>query len=266
MCESGPFHERRSSPPDQPLSPSLRPSPYLRWPPTKHTASPRHTREQENRSLGPLPGPHTFVTREWRIVRGWWSSLDCWSHKSHRWLLGAHLEHLVLTSVGLRYSNWALWLHRPAMAFKNGLSERLDELRFPSPRSPPSESALPGYNPLSPGHSNLNSAFPRASGDVRANLQRRFTTDSSKFSSSWNYLSQGPGQSQDPLDLLSSVSTSICFLVIRALLPLSCLLVPSYEIERDHPGTLQEPLSCKAGDSCAIGLEMGRTPVNVLLQ
>ncbi|KAJ5178787.1 hypothetical protein N7492_001997 [Penicillium capsulatum] len=90
------------------------------------------------------------------------------------------------------------------MAFKNGLSERLDELRFPSPRSPPSESTFPGYNPLSPGHSNFGSAFSRPSSDVRANLQRRFTTDSSKFSSSWNYLNQGASPMPDPLDLLSS--------------------------------------------------------------
>ncbi|KAJ5787073.1 Armadillo-like helical [Penicillium paradoxum] len=98
------------------------------------------------------------------------------------------------------------------MAFKHGLSERLDELRFPTPRSPPSESAFPGYTSLSPGHSNFGSGFSsRPAGDVRANLQRRFTTDSSKFSS-WNYLnpssgsasSSGSSQMQDPLDLLSS--------------------------------------------------------------
>ena len=96
------------------------------------------------------------------------------------------------------------------MAFKNGLSERLDELRFPSPRSPPSESTFPGYSPLSPSHSNFVSAFSRPSGDVRANLQRRFTTDSSKLSS-WNYLNQvgnvgNVTQVPDPIDLLSSVS------------------------------------------------------------
>ncbi|KAJ5623963.1 ARM repeat-containing protein [Penicillium lagena] len=90
------------------------------------------------------------------------------------------------------------------MAFKNGLSERLDELRFPSPRSPPSESTFPGYTSLSPGHSNIVSPFSRPSGDVRANLQRRFTTDSSKFSSPWNSLNQGAPQMPDPLDLLSS--------------------------------------------------------------
>ncbi|KAJ5925597.1 hypothetical protein N7454_008236 [Penicillium verhagenii] len=86
------------------------------------------------------------------------------------------------------------------MAFKNGLSERLDELRFPSPRSPPSDSA---YNPLSPGSSNFGSGFSRPNSDVRANLQRRFTTDSSKLSS-WNFLNQGTPQMPDTLDLLSS--------------------------------------------------------------
>ncbi|RAL12083.1 putative RNA-binding protein [Aspergillus homomorphus CBS 101889] len=92
------------------------------------------------------------------------------------------------------------------MAFKNGLSERLDELRFPSPRSPPSESTFPGYNALSPSHSNFVSAFSRPSHDVRANLQRRFTTDSSKVSSSWTYINgvSGGAQAPDPLDLLSS--------------------------------------------------------------
>ena len=95
------------------------------------------------------------------------------------------------------------------MAFKNGLSERLDELRFPSPRSPPSsEIPFPGYSSLSPGHSNFVSAFPRATGDVRSNLQRRFTTDASKLSS-WNYMSNvgAAPQMPDALDLLSSVSS-----------------------------------------------------------
>jgi hypothetical protein len=95
------------------------------------------------------------------------------------------------------------------MAFKNGLSERLDELRFPSPRSPPSsEIPFPGYSSLSPGHSNFVSAFPRPSGDVRSNLQRRFTTDASKLSS-WNYMNNvgTAPQMPDALDLLSSVSS-----------------------------------------------------------
>ncbi|CEL06159.1 Putative RNA-binding protein [Aspergillus calidoustus] len=91
------------------------------------------------------------------------------------------------------------------MAFKNGLSERLDELRFPSPRSPPSETPFPGYSSLSPGHSTFVSAFSRPSGDVRTHLQRRFTTDASKLSS-WNYINQvgAAPQAPDALDLLSS--------------------------------------------------------------
>ncbi|KAL2821745.1 hypothetical protein BDW59DRAFT_174097 [Aspergillus cavernicola] len=91
------------------------------------------------------------------------------------------------------------------MAFKNGLSERLDELRFPSPRSPPSETPFPGYTSLSPNNSNFVSAFSRPSGDVRGNLQRRFTTDASKLSS-WSYVNHvgAAPQMPDALDLLSS--------------------------------------------------------------
>ncbi|KAL3481121.1 armadillo-type protein [Aspergillus californicus] len=91
------------------------------------------------------------------------------------------------------------------MAFKNGLSERLDELRFPSPRSPPSESHFPGYSSLSPNNSNFTLPFSRPSGDVRANLQRRFTTDASKLSS-WSYMNHvgSAPQMPDPQDLLSS--------------------------------------------------------------
>ena len=91
------------------------------------------------------------------------------------------------------------------MAFKNGLSERLDELRFPSPRSPPSESSYPGYSAFSPGQSSFAGAFSRPTTDVRSNIQRRFTTDSSKLSS-WSYLNQHTSQMPDPLDMLSSVS------------------------------------------------------------
>lgn len=115
------------------------------------------------------------------------------------------------------------------MAFKNGLSERLDELRFPSPRSPPSESVFPGYTSLSPGHSNFGSGFSRPSGDVRANLQRRFTTDSSKLTSSWNYLNPGgTAQLPDPLDLLSSVSI-MCRCSLAYVLLLPCVSMPKYQ-------------------------------------
>ncbi|KAH8691131.1 hypothetical protein BGW36DRAFT_400483 [Talaromyces proteolyticus] len=88
------------------------------------------------------------------------------------------------------------------MAFKNGLSERLDELRFPSPRSPPADAHFNAYTPLSP-QSNLISAFQRPSTEVRANLQRRFTTDASKLSS-WTFANQQSSQTSESLDLLSS--------------------------------------------------------------
>lgn len=103
------------------------------------------------------------------------------------------------------------------MAFKNGLSERLDELRFPSPRSPQSELPFPGYTALSPGQPTLVSALSRPAGDVRANLHRRFTTDSSK-GSSWNQNNQSNGAPPpvpDPLDLLPSVcSASASFVLL----------------------------------------------------
>ncbi|KAI9372007.1 hypothetical protein BJX61DRAFT_534343 [Aspergillus egyptiacus] len=90
------------------------------------------------------------------------------------------------------------------MAFKYGLSERLDELRFPSSRSP-SETPFASYTPLSPNNSAFVSPFPRPTADVRGNLHRRFTTDASKLSS-WNYMNHvGPApQAPDALDLLSS--------------------------------------------------------------
>lgn len=91
------------------------------------------------------------------------------------------------------------------MAFKNGLSERLDELRFTSPRSPPSESPFSGYTSPPRGQTNFMTAFQQpSSNDVRANLQRRFTTDSSKLS--WPNISQQTPQLPEAPDLLSSVS------------------------------------------------------------
>ncbi|KAI9931505.1 hypothetical protein MW887_010080 [Aspergillus wentii] len=133
------------------------------------------------------------------------------------------------------------------MAFKNGLSERLDELRFPSPRSPPSESPFPGYSSLSPGHSNLVSGFSRPAGEVRANLQRRFTTDSSKLSS-WSYLNHiggGAPQTPDNLDLMSSNTTQfyksqlVSLLEFTPLSPSSHSLVP-FEKKRQHIEYMRE--------------------------
>lgn len=90
------------------------------------------------------------------------------------------------------------------MAFKPGFSDRLDELRFPSPRSPPVDPPFASHTPLSPPAS-MMSAFSRPPTDVRANLQRRFTTDAGKLSS-WNFLNQQPTPPAESMDLLSSVS------------------------------------------------------------
>lgn len=91
------------------------------------------------------------------------------------------------------------------MAFKNGLSERLDELRFTSPRSPKSDAPFSAYTPLPPGQSSLMSAFqPRPSTDARTHMPRRFTTDASKFSS-WSFLNQLSSESGDPLSSVSSL-------------------------------------------------------------
>jgi hypothetical protein len=90
------------------------------------------------------------------------------------------------------------------MAFKNGLSDRFDELRF-SPRSP-TEMPFSTYTSPSPAQPGLISAFQRPHTDGRAHtLQRRFTTDLSKLSS-WNLLNQQPFQLTDSLEVLSPVS------------------------------------------------------------
>ncbi|EXJ92260.1 hypothetical protein A1O3_00810 [Capronia epimyces CBS 606.96] len=67
------------------------------------------------------------------------------------------------------------------MAWSNTLSGRMEELRFPSLRSPDPE------GPLSPNASTARDQNPffanihSSSNDARASLQRRFTTDSSKM-------------------------------------------------------------------------------------
>lgn len=137
------------------------------------------------------------------------------------------------------------------MAFKNGLSERLDELRFPSSRSPPSESSFPGYGPFSPGRSNVVSAFSRPPGDVRSNMQRRFTTDSGKFSP-WNYLNQGALPMPDPLDMMSSVSLAFLmncfagpFLSLQIRLDLFVVAVQIFRLPIRHTvPVVVYPLTC----------------------
>ena len=69
---------------------------------------------------------------------------------------------------------------------------------------------------------------------MRANLQRRFTTDSSKLSSSWNYLNPGTSQLPDPLDLLSSVSLVFFFSLLYSYL---------HEHFKPFPGGMKEESS-----------------------
>jgi hypothetical protein len=69
------------------------------------------------------------------------------------------------------------------MAFTNGLSERMGELRFPNPRSPNDEVPYSGYVSPPRGQNPFFSPFQPSTNDTRGSLQRRFTTDSSKMSS-----------------------------------------------------------------------------------
>lgn len=66
------------------------------------------------------------------------------------------------------------------MAFQNSLNGRMEELRFPSLRSPNTDTFTNG---ATPGRvdSSYFSTMP-ISNDARTSLQRRFTTDSSKMS------------------------------------------------------------------------------------
>jgi hypothetical protein len=65
------------------------------------------------------------------------------------------------------------------MAFQNSLSGRMEELRFPALRSPDHDT----FTATGPATARPESGFfGQSSGDARASLQRRFTTDASKMS------------------------------------------------------------------------------------
>ena len=68
------------------------------------------------------------------------------------------------------------------MAFKNGLGERIDELRFSNPRSPPEDPSFSGYISPPRGQPNFMNSLRQPVNDSRANLQRRFTEGSGKMS------------------------------------------------------------------------------------
>jgi hypothetical protein len=78
------------------------------------------------------------------------------------------------------------------MAFTNGLSERMGELRFPNPRSPNDEVPFSGYASPPRGQNPFFSPFQSSASDTRGSLQRRFTTDSSKMSALTGVGGQNP--------------------------------------------------------------------------
>lgn len=90
------------------------------------------------------------------------------------------------------------------MAFTNGLSERMGELRFPNPKSPTDDAPFSAYVSPPRGQSSFFSPFQPSPTDSRGNLQRRFTTDSSKMSS----LSSMGGQNSQLVK--SQLTASVC--------------------------------------------------------
>jgi hypothetical protein len=92
------------------------------------------------------------------------------------------------------------------MAFKNGLTEHPDEIQLASPRSPPSESTFSGYASPPASQSAFATVLQSPAPDIRSTLQRRFTTDSTKFSPWMGGNSPAPPLPEQSLDLISSVS------------------------------------------------------------
>lgn len=91
------------------------------------------------------------------------------------------------------------------MAFKNGLGERIDELRFSNPRSPPDDTPYSGCISPPRGQNNFMSTLRQPVNDARASLQRRFTEGSGKMS--LTPIGQ-PTQAAEAIDMSSLVSCS----------------------------------------------------------
>ncbi|KAI9872792.1 MAG: hypothetical protein M1830_001186 [Pleopsidium flavum] len=85
------------------------------------------------------------------------------------------------------------------MAYNNGFGDRMDDLRFRNPQSPRDES-YSGYNSPRRVNGGYMATHSQSSNDTRANLQRRFTTDSSKMPT-LTPIGQQPGQVVEPIDL-----------------------------------------------------------------
>ncbi|KAI9836195.1 MAG: hypothetical protein M1819_001532 [Sarea resinae] len=89
------------------------------------------------------------------------------------------------------------------MAFASGLNDRVDDMRFPNPQSPPNETTFPIYTSPFRGDNNHMQSHSPSANEIRANLQRRFTTDSAKLPT-MNPMGRQHGQVAEPLDLSSS--------------------------------------------------------------
>ena len=85
------------------------------------------------------------------------------------------------------------------MAFQNSLSGRMEELRFPSLRSPDTDS-FPSNGPAT--SRGEGSFFPTNGNDTRGGLQRRFTTDASKMSLSRPFGAQSFNNQPQPVRMI----------------------------------------------------------------
>lgn len=94
------------------------------------------------------------------------------------------------------------------MAFNNhSLSNRLEELRSRNPQSTASESTT-GYTTPSRYSGSFMTTHAHPTNDVRASLQRRFTTDLSKMPT-LTPIGQQPSQVVEPVDFSSTVCTNL---------------------------------------------------------
>lgn len=93
------------------------------------------------------------------------------------------------------------------MAFNNSLTSRLDDLRSKNPQATSSETNN-GYTTPSRYSGSFMTSHSQPSNDARASLQRRFTTDLSKMST-LTPIGQQPGQALEPIEISSTVSSSL---------------------------------------------------------
>jgi hypothetical protein len=103
------------------------------------------------------------------------------------------------------------------MSANNSLSSRLEELRSRNPQSPQGESSYSGYNtPTRYSGSFMPSHSLSTTNEARANLQRRFTTDSNTFPTLSPIGSQ-PTQTMDSIDMSATVSLYQCIIRLKCL-------------------------------------------------